>query len=142
MYYLILACIGMIIAIAGGVYLMRLLYLKNFGVPAKAEVTDVKEVLRRKGGLFGHLLVITGKTLSHYTHTLKYDINGRSYEADDSEGYTQPLKAGSTHLILCDPKDPKRFRFEADVSRNVTIAAALVVVALIFAGRFFYEYIK
>ena len=142
MYYLILACIGMIIAIAGGVYLMRLLYLKKFGVPAKAEVTDVKEVLRRKGGLFGHLIVITGKTLSHYTHTLKYDINGRSYEADDSEGYTQPMKIGSTHIILCDPKDPERFKFEADVQKHIAIAAALVAMALLFAGRFFYEYIK
>ena len=32
MYNLILACVGLAIAIAGGVYLCRLLYLKKYGV--------------------------------------------------------------------------------------------------------------
>ncbi len=32
MYNLILACVGLAIAIAGGAYLCRLLYLKKYGV--------------------------------------------------------------------------------------------------------------
>ena len=43
---IILACVGGIIALAGGVYLARLLYYKKFGVIAKAEVVDSKSVLR------------------------------------------------------------------------------------------------
>ena len=142
MQNLIIACVGLAIAIAGVFYLARLLYLKKYGVPAKAEVVNVKEVLKRKGGLFGYLIVVTKKTLSHYTHTLKYELDGRSYEADDRADYTQPMKIGSTHIILCDPKNPESFKFEADVQKHITIAAALVAMALLFAGRFFYAYIK
>ena len=46
---IILACVGGIIALAGGVYLARLLYYKKFGVIAKAEVTDAAAVTKRAG---------------------------------------------------------------------------------------------
>ena len=42
MYYLILACVGLAIAIAGVFYLARLLYLKKYGVPGNEEVLYVK----------------------------------------------------------------------------------------------------
>ncbi|MBQ6252005.1 hypothetical protein [Ruminococcus sp.] len=133
---IILACVGGIIALAGGVYLARLLYYKKFGVIAKAEVVDSKSVLKYRGiGLIGRLMRVA-KRVSHYTHIMKYELDGKTYEAEDKAGYTQPLKIGSTHLILCDPKDPKKFKFEADVSRHITITAALVVMAVIFALRF------
>ena len=133
---IILACVGGIIALAGGAYLARLLYYKKFGVIAKAEVVDSKSVLRYRGiGLIGRLMRVA-KRVSHYTHIMKYELGGKTYEAEDKAGYTQPLKIGSTHLILCDPKDPKKFKFEADVSRHITITAALVVMALIFMARF------
>ena len=131
---IILACVGGIIALAGGVYLARLLYYKKFGVIAKAEVTDAAAVAKR-AGVFSYIIV-TAKRVSHYTHTLRYEVNGKVYEEKDNAAYTQPLKIGSTHLILCDPKDPKKFKFEADVSRHITITAALVVMAVIFALRF------
>jgi hypothetical protein len=133
---IILACVGGIIALAGGVYLARLLYYKKFGVIAKAEVVDSKSVLRYRGiGLIGRLMRVA-KRVSHYTHIMKYERDGKTYEAEAKAGYAQPLKLGSTHLILCDPKDPKKFKFEADVSRHITITAALVVMALIFMARF------
>ncbi|HOA00664.1 hypothetical protein [Ruminococcus sp.] len=131
---IILACVGGIIALAGGVYLARLLYYKKFGVIAKAEVTDVAAVEKR-AGVFSYIIV-TAKRISHYTHTLSYEVNGKVYQEKDGAAYTQPLKIGSTHLILCDPRDPKKFKFEADVSRHITIAAVLVVMALIFMARF------
>lgn len=138
---IIFACAGFIIAIGGGVYLARLLYYKKFGVAAKAEVLDANEVLKRKGAILGSVIFV-GKRVDHYMHTMRYDFDGRTYEEQDRAGYTQPLKIGSTHIILCDPKNPKKFKFEEDVAKHITIAAALVAVAVLFAGRFFYEYMK
>ena len=142
MQNLILACIGLAIAIAGGVYLARLLYLKKFGVAVKAEVLDVEEVLKRRGiAMFGSIMKVA-KRVSHYTHTMRYDFSGKTYKVKDKAGYTEPMKVGSTHIILCDPKNPDRFKFEDDVQKHITIAAALSAMALVFAGRFLYEYIK
>ena len=141
MKYIILACFGIVIAIAGGVYLARLLYYKKFGVTVKAEVMDANEITRRKGFLLDNVIKV-GRHADCYTHTMKYDVGGKTYEEQDKAGYTQPLKVGSTHLILCDPKDPRKFKFEEDVTKHITIAAALVAMAVVFAGRFIYSYIK
>ena len=137
---IILACVGVVIAIAGCIYLAVLLYYKKFGVTAKAEVLDVSEV-ERKVGFIGHI-VRTTKRVSHYTHTMKYEVNGKAYKEKDSAAYSRPLKTGSTHLILCEPKNPKKFRFEENVDSHIRIAAALAVMGVIFAVRFFYTYMK
>lgn len=131
MYNLILACVGLAIAIAGGVYLCRLLYLKKYGVATKAEVIGVREAPPRKG-----------KPSGAYIHTMRYSVSGKSYEEDDKAGYSEPMKEGSTHIILCDPKDPKRFKFEKDLQSHITIAAVFSAMALVFAARFLYEYMK
>lgn len=131
MYNLILACLGIALAAAGGIYLAKLMYLKKCGVIAKAEVLSAKETITKKG-----------KSTNSYVHTLQYTVNGRTYNEDDKAGYSQPLKEGSTHLILCDPRDPKRFKFEADVQKHITIAAVFAAMGLVFAARFLYSYIK
>ena len=128
---LILACVGFAIAIAGGVYLCRLLYLKKYGVTTKAEVIGVREAPKRKG-----------KSAGAYIHTMRYTVSGKTYEEDDKAGYSKPMKEGSTHIILCNPKNPKSFKFEDDLKSHITIAAAFVAMALVFAGRFLYAYMK
>ena len=128
---LILAILGAAIAIAGGAYLARLMYLKKRGVLVKAEVTDVKEDTRKKG-----------RQINGYIHTMKYEIGGKTYEEQDKAGYTQALKVGSTHLLMCDPKDPKTFKFEADINSHIKVAAALIAAGIVFAGRFLYTYMK
>ena len=140
MYYLILACVGVVIAIAGGIYLARLMYYKKSGVIAKAEVIDIAEVKKRVG-VFSYI-VWMGRRVNHYTHTMRYEVNGKAYEEKDREAYSRPLKSGSTHLILCDPKEPTKFKFEADVDSHIKIAAALAVMGVIFAVRFLYTYMK
>lgn len=131
MYNLILACVGLAIAIAGGVYLCRLLYLKKYGVATKAEVIGVREAPPRKG-----------KPSGAYIHTMRYSVSGKAFEEQDKAGYSEPLKVGSTHLIMCDPKDPRTFKFEADIDSHIKIAAALVAAGIVFAGRFLYTYMK
>lgn len=131
MQNLILACVGFAIAIAGLIYLARLLYLKKFGVAAKAEILRVRESPARRG-----------KPSGAYIHTVRYTVNGKTYEEQDRAGYSEPLKVGSTHLLMCDPNDAKRFKFEADLDSHIKVAAALIAAGVIFAGRFMYAYIK
>ena len=47
MNYIILALIGLIIAVAGGIYLAKLLYYKKFGVMTEAEVVKISEIKKR-----------------------------------------------------------------------------------------------
>lgn len=128
---LILIFVGIAIAIAGAVYLMKLMFFKKFGVIVKAEVLDAKAVTNRKG-----------RQASSYVHTLRYVLNGKTYEEQDKAGYSEPFKVGSTQLLLCDPKDAKKFKFEADIDSHIKVAAALVAAGVVFAGRFLYSYIK
>ena len=138
---LILACFGAAVALGGAAFLARLLYYRKFGITAKAEVADVTEIKKRKGFLLENIIFV-GRHADSYAHTLRYDVGGKTYEEQDKAGYTQPMKKGSTHLILCDPKSPKKFRFETDVDRGIKITAALVAMGVVFAARFLYAYIK
>lgn len=131
MYYIILACAGGIIALAGIAYLAGLLYLKMFGIEAEAEVIEAKEKFNLKG-----------RSTGSYVHKMRYSVDGKSYEVEDRAGYSKPLAKGSVHTILCAPKNPKKFKFEADVQSHITIAAVFIAMALIFAGRFIYAYMK
>jgi len=128
---LILVFVGIAIAIAGGVYLAKLMFFKKFGIIVKAEVLDAKAAARRKG-----------RQASSYVHTLRYELNGKIYEEQDKAGYSEPFKVGSTQLLLCDPKDGRKFKFEADIDSHIKVAAALVAAGVVFAGRFMYSYIK
>ena len=128
---LILAILGATIAVIGVAYLAHLMYFKKKGVLVKAEVTDVKEDTRKKG-----------RQINGYIHTMKYEIGGKTYEEQDKAGYTQALKVGSTHLLMCAPKDPKTFKFEVDINSHIKVAAALVAAGIVFAGRFLYAYMK
>ncbi len=130
----ILAIIGITIALCGGVYLANLLFLKRRGVTALAEVTAVNETKHRTIVFFTYIVKTARKTDS-YVHTLRYTIDGKELECEDRAGFVQPLKIGSTHLIVCDPKAPSRFEYEEQLNKNIAIAAALVAMAVVFALR-------
>ena len=72
----------------------------------------------------------------------RINIDGTWYEEPDNAGYTQAMENGAKRNILCDPKNPKKFRYEDEVQRNIRITGALIAMALIFAGRFLYSYLK
>jgi len=138
---LILACVGAVIAAAGGIYMAGLMYFRNKGVRTEAEVVSSEEVKKRTGIYLGNI-AITFKVATAYVHTLKYMVDGRWYEAPDKAGYTNRMENGTKRSILCDPKDMKKIRYEDDVERNIRITGALIAVALVFAGRFLYSYLK
>ncbi|NLT09860.1 MAG: hypothetical protein GXY08_10190 [Ruminococcus sp.] len=110
--------IGLIIAAVGALYMMKQLRLKKHGRVILAEVVKVTE-----------------KKKNTYVHTLRFELDGKTLEEDDRTGYSQPFKEGETKLIVLDPEKPEVFEFEEDVKRNITMAAALVAVALVFSIR-------
>ena len=110
--------IGLIIASVGAVYKMKQLRLKKHGRVILAEVVKVTE-----------------KKKNTYVHTMRFELDGKTIEEDDRTGYSQPFKEGETKLIVLDPEKPEIFEFEEDVKRNITMAAALVAVALVFSIR-------
>lgn len=136
MKYTIYGIIGAVIALCGAVYLLNLLMLKKKGITVLATVTDVGETKHRSLMFFGFIIKSKRKTDS-YVHTLRYTINGREYEHKDRAGFVQPLKVGSTHLIVCSPNAPDHFEYEEQLGKNITISIALVAMAVVFAVRFF-----
>ncbi|HRR77064.1 MAG TPA: hypothetical protein P5191_09695 [Ruminococcus sp.] len=110
--------IGLIIAAVGALYMMKQLRLKKHGRVILAEVVKVTE-----------------KKKNTYVHTMRFELDGKTIEEDDRTGYSQPFKEGETKLIVLDPEKPEIFEFEEDVKRNITMAAALVAVALVFSIR-------
>lgn len=141
MKYIILAVIGLIIAIAGGIYLAQLLYYKKNGVMIKAEVVKISEIKKRTilwmiGSIFAGMFKY-GKKTDSYAHTMRYELNGKTYEEKDREGYNQPFDVGSVHYILCDPKKPSRFKFETGINSSIKLVSVLVALGILFAVRFF-----
>lgn len=115
---LIWGIIGLLIAAAGAVYLIKQLRLKRSGRVILAEIIDVTE---KKKGTF--------------VHTLRFELDGRTIEEDDRTGYSQPLSVGETKLIVLDPEKPEVFEFEDDLKKNITMAGMLIAAALIFSIR-------
>ena len=138
---LILACVGAVIAAAGGIYLARMKYFRDNGIRTEATVESSEEVKKRTGIYMGNIS-ITFKVTTAFVHTMRYFIDGSWIEAPDNAGYTNRMEKGTKRDILCDPKNKEKFRYADDMERNIRITGALVVMGLIFAGRFLYAYLK
>ena len=110
--------IGLIIAAVGAAYLLKQFHLKKHGRVVLAEVVKVTE-----------------KKKNTYVHTLRFELDGKTIEQDDRTGYSQPFKEGETQLIVIDPEKPEEFEFEGDLKKNMTMAGALIAVALVFSLR-------
>ncbi|EWM53204.1 DUF3592 domain-containing protein [Ruminococcus flavefaciens] len=121
MKYMIWAGIGFGIALAGLVYLVKLLLLKKNGIETEAEVISVRE-----------------KRKNDYIHKMRYSGDGRTYEQEDRAGFSEPFKVGSKHTIIYDGKKPERFDFADQVKKNLIVAGVMVAMALIFSARWLY----
>ena len=121
MKYIIWASIGIIIALAGLIYLGKLLLLKIKGVETVAEVVKVRE-----------------KRKDNYVHTMRFSNEEKTYEFEDKAGFSQPLSIGSKHTIIYDPKNPQNFDFADQVKKNLIIIGVLVAMAVLFSRRWFW----
>lgn len=108
---------GVLIALAGLVYLIRLLILKFTGVPTEVEVVLARETKPNV-----------------YTHTLRFPDG---MEREDKAGFNQPFPVGMKVKVICDPKNSGKFEYEQQLGKNIIIVCALIVMAILFAFRGF-----
>lgn len=129
MKYIILAVIGLAIMLVSIVILLRNLGLKLNGVETEAEVVAVAEDTRKeRGGM---------RTVSGYIHTLRYEVKGRTIEANDRTGYVQPFAKGSAHTIIYSKARPEVFDYAEQIRKNIMLFGGLAAMGAIFAVRFF-----
>lgn len=121
MKYIIWASIGIIIAIAGLIYLGKLLLLKKNGIETEAEVISVRE-----------------KRQNNYIHKMRFGNGDKVYEFEDKAGFSEPFKIGSKHTIIYDPKNPKNFDFSEQLKKNLIIVGVMVALAVLFSVRWFW----
>lgn len=133
---LIWGIIGLAIALVAAVFLVRLMILSKRGIVVLAEVIAVKEkqhTVRSSKTRFK-----TERKTDSYIHTMRYKIGENIIEADDRAEYIQPFEIGSTHLIVCDPKNPENFEYESDIKRNITLFAIMAAVAVVFSLKWIF----
>lgn len=133
---LIWGIIGLAIALVAAVFLVRLMILNKRGIVVLAEVIAVKEkqhTVRSSKTRFK-----TEKKTDSYIHTVRYKIGEKMLEADDRAEYIQPFEIGSTHLIVCDPKNPEKFEYESDIKRNIMLFAIMAAVAVLFSLKWIF----
>ncbi len=133
---LIWGIIGLGIALIAAVFLVRLVILNKRGIVVLAEVIAVKEkqhTVRSSKTRFK-----TERKTDSYIHTMRYKIGEDLMEADDRAEYIQPFEIGSTHLIICDPKNPEKFEYESDIKRNIMLFAVMAAVSVLFSLKWIF----
>ena len=110
--------IGIVIAVAATVYLIKLLALKKKGIIANAEVTAVRE----------------GRKNS-YIHTLRFGNGTDTWEKDDRSGFSHPMKVGDKRLIVYNTEDPGDFEYEDELKKNIIITIVMIAIALVFSAK-------
>lgn len=131
MQNLIWGAVGVVILIVSAVNLKGLLYLKKHGITVLAEIIEVTEQVRGRK-----------KRVEGYTHKMRYEVDGKPFEADDRAGYNQPFKVGSKQLIVYDPKQPEKFEYEDSLKKNIVLFWVMIGVTAVFSAKFIYAFIK
>ena len=116
---IIVAAAGILVALGGFIYLIKLLILRLGGVRTDAEVVAVKEPKQR-----------------YYVHTLRFAHNGKIVEQDDKTGYSQPFSKGDRLEIVCSKSSPEKFEYTAALNKNLIISGVLIVMAILIVVRF------
>ena len=128
---IIWSAVGIVIMIASLVNLIGLLRLKKRGITVLAEVLEVREIVRGRK-----------KRIEGYTHRMRYEVDGKPFEADDRAGYNQPFKVGSKQLIVYNPKQPEKFEYEDSLKKNIVLFWVMIGVTAVFSARFIYAFMK
>ncbi|MBR6580056.1 MAG: hypothetical protein IKK66_10625 [Ruminococcus sp.] len=121
MVRIVVIAAGAIIALAGLVYLIKLMILRFGGVRVLAEVVSAREI---KPG--------------YYVHKLRFEHNGKIVEKDDSTGYSQPFSVGEKLEIICSKSDSEKFEYVGALKKNMIIAAVMIIMAILIVLRFMF----
>lgn len=112
---------GAAIALAGLVYLIKLLILRFGGFRTTAEVISAIEPKQ-----------------GYYTHKLRFEHNGKIVEKDDKTGYSQPFSVGEKLEIICSRSNPEKFEYIGALKKNMIIATIMIVMSILIVLRFMF----
>lgn len=112
---------GAIIALAGLIYLIKLMILQFGGVRVLAEVLSAREIKQ-----------------GYYVHKLRFEHNGKIVEKDDNTGYSQPFSVGEQLEIICSRSNSEKFEYVGALKKNMIIAAVMIIMAILIVLRFMF----
>lgn len=121
MIRIVVIAAGAIIALAGLVYLIKLMILRFGGVRTMAEVVSACEI---KPG--------------YYIHKLRFEHNGKIVEKEDSTGYSQPFSVGEKLEIICGKSNPDKFEYAGALKKNMIIATIMIAMSILIILRFMF----
>ncbi len=119
MIRLVVIAAGAIGALAGLIYLIKLMILRFGGVRIMAEVISACELKQ-----------------GHYVHKLRFEHNGKIVEKDDSTGYSQPFSVGERLEIICSKTNPDKFEYVGALKKNMIIATVMIAMSILVTLRF------
>lgn len=112
---------GAIIALAGLVYLIKLMILRFGGIRVLAEVVSAREPKQ-----------------GYYVHKLRFEHNGKIVEKDDTTGYSQPFSVGEKMEIICSKSNSNKFEYAGALKKNIIIAAIMIAMSILIILRFMF----
>lgn len=121
MIRLVVIAAGVIIALAGLVYLIKLMILRFGGVRMTAEVISACEPKQ-----------------GYYVHKLRFKHDGKIVEKDDTTGYSQPFTIGEHLEIICSKSNPDKFEYVGALKKNMIIATIMIVMSILIVLRFMF----
>lgn len=121
MIRIVVIAAGAIIALAGLIYLIKLMILRFGGVRTMAEVVSAREIKQ-----------------GYYVHKLRFVHNGKIIEKDDSTGYSQPFSVGEKLEIICSKSNPDKFEYVGALKKNMIIATIMIVMSILIILRFMF----
>ncbi|MDE5763643.1 MAG: hypothetical protein K2I00_01580 [Ruminococcus sp.] len=117
----IVASIGVIIAVAAVIYLVKLIVMRFTGIKTTGEVIAVSE-----------------PNQGTFVHTLRYCVDGRNIESDDKTGYSQAFSVGERIEIIYRRKSPERFEYTSALKKNIIVSAVLIFMSVLLVIRFMF----
>lgn len=116
---IIVVSAGILAALGGLIFFIKLLILRIGGVRTNAEVIAVKEPKQ-----------------GYFVHTLRFDHNGNIVEQDDKTGYSQPFSKGDMMEITCSRTSPEKFEYTTALNKNLIISGVLIAMSILIVIRF------
>lgn len=116
---IIVVSAGILAALGGLIFFIKLLILRIGGVRTNAEVIAVKEPKQ-----------------GYFVHTLRFDHNGKIVEQDDKTGYSQPFSKGDMMEITCSRTSPEKFEYTTALNKNLIISGVLIAMSILIVIRF------
>lgn len=121
MVRIVVIAAGAVIALAGLVYLIKLLILRFGGTRTTAEVISAIEPKQ-----------------GYYVHKLRFEHNGKMVEKEDKTGYSQPFSVGEKLEIICSKNDADKFEYVGALKKNMIIATIMIAMSILIVLRFMF----